>query len=115
MIKYRSKKNKLLITSNLIRDIKEQDYTVAYNDISHFGDEYCDDSTLMLLALLQKCGVKEVKLAGFDGSKNGERLTFCDGLLDRNVKKNDCKKIQAILDGTLSGIKKTFITESVYK
>lgn len=115
MIKYRSKKNKLLITSNLIRDIKEQDYTVAYNDISHFGDEYSDDSTLMLLALLQKCGVKEVKLVGFDGSKNGERLTFCDGLLDRNVKKNDCKKIQAILDGTLSGIKKTFITESVYK
>lgn len=115
MIKHRTINNKLLITSNLIRDVEVRDYTIAYNDISHFGDEYCDDSTLMLLSLLQKCGVKEVKLAGFDGSKDGNRLIFCDGSLDRNEQKNDTKKIQGILDGPLDGIKKTFITESVYR
>ena len=114
MIKRRTTKNKLLITSNLIRDIENRDYTVAYNEVSHFGDEYCDDSTLMLLALLQKCGVREVKLAGFDGCKSGDRLTFCDGAMDRNTQKNDSKKIQAILDGPLSEIRKIFITESVY-
>lgn len=115
MIKHRSTRNKLMVTSNLIRDVENRDYTIAYNEISHFGDEYCDDSTLMLISVLQKCGVKEVKLCGFDGSKNGDRLTFCDGLLDRNAQKNDSKMIQAILDSALSGIKKTFITESVYR
>lgn len=106
--------NKLIVTSNLLRDIEKKDYVINYNDLVYFNEEYCDDSTLMLLNLLLKMKIKSVMIAGFDGYKNGE-MTFYDGRFDR--KEIDPKKailIKKILDTTFNYMDIRFITESEY-
>lgn len=105
---------KLIVTSNLIRDIDTQDYTVGYNELAYFNDEYCDDSTLMLLNLLVRIGVKSVAFAGFDG-QTGEKLEFFDDSFDRNKTKLTAgAKIQNILNTTFSSMEREFLTPSQY-
>jgi 4-hydroxy 2-oxovalerate aldolase len=114
-IKDRKTKNKLIITSNLMRDVDEQDYIIAYNELVYFNDDYCDDSTLMLIKLLSKFGVRNIIFAGFDGRKNGV-LSFYDDSFDRNLMKTSNGMIvKNILDTVFSDISKTFITESEYQ
>lgn len=114
-IKHRKEQNKLIITSNLSRDIDDQDYTVSYNELAYFNDVYCDDSTLMLVNLLSKLEVKQVFFAGFDGQKQGN-LNFYDNTFDRNtIKSTNGTKVKKILETTFDGMKKTFITESEYE
>lgn len=114
-IKYRKTNNKLIITSNLLRDIDEQSYTISYNDSVYFNDEYCDDSTLMLINLLYRMGVKNVMLAGFDGRKDGV-LKFYDDSFDRNqMKSSGGAVIKRILDSVFADMKKVFLTQSEYE
>ena len=105
----------LIITSNLLRDVKEYRYSIAYNELVYFNGKYCDDSTLMLLNLLRKIGVSKVKLAGFDGRQNG-KLNFVDSRLTSNktewMRNNQIKEI---LDKVFSDLDKVFITESQYQ
>ena len=98
----------------MLRDIKEQNYTVAYNDLVHFGEIYCDDSTLMLWNLLMKMGIKEILVAGFDGHKDG-KLNFYDNALDRNKKDvSTGEKVKEIIKVTFSTMNVTFLTDSEY-
>lgn len=114
-IKNKIENCKLIITSNLLRDIECYDYAIAYNDVVYFNDEYCDDSTLMLLNLLKKIGVERVSFAGFDGRKNG-KLNFVDDLLDRDEIRNmDGMQVKRILDRAFGSIQKQFITKSEYE
>ncbi|MBS6764953.1 MAG: aldolase catalytic domain-containing protein [Clostridium sp.] len=112
-IKNREEKIKLIITSNLLRDVADYDYSIAYNELVYFNDEYCDDSTLMLLNLLNKLGVKNVSFAGFDGRTNG-KLNFIDNSFDRNIKNSTGTKVKRILNTAFTEISKTFITASEY-
>ncbi len=107
--------SKLVITSNLMRDIEEFDAAIAYNELVYFNDEYNDDSTLMLINLLSKLGFKELSFAGFDGRKNG-KLNFVDESLDGHQDDPDrSQKTKRILDTVFDDVKKIFITESEYK
>lgn len=107
--------SKLIITSNLMRDVFEQDYTFAYNNLVSFKDDYCDDSTLMLMNLLKRAGVKSVVFAGFDGRKNGV-LKFFDDSFDRNqMKTTGGMLVKHILDSVFDDMEKTFLTESEYE
>lgn len=114
-IKDRKTSNKLIITSNLIKDIEKKDYIVSYNDLVHFSDEYCDDSTLMLVNLLSKIGVKKISFAGFDGRKNGV-ISFFNQSFNRNeIKPTTETNIKMILNSNFKDISKEFITKSEYK
>lgn len=114
-VRLRKSYNKLIITSNLMRDIHSQEYTIAYNELVYFNEEYCDDSTLMLLNLLVKLGVKSVLLAGFDGQYNG-KFEFFDDTFDRNTSKSvEGDKIQNILTTTFSDLHREFLTVSRYQ
>ena len=105
----------LIITSNLLRDVKEYKYSIAYNELVYFNGEYCDDSTLMLLNLLRKIGVTKVKLAGFDGRQNG-KLNFADSrLISNKTEWMRNKQVKEILDKVFSDLEKIFITESQYQ
>ena len=107
--------SKLIITSNLMRDVFEQDYTFAYNNLVSFKEDYCDDSTLMLMNLLKRAGVKSVVFAGFDGRKNGV-LKFFDDSFDRNqMKTTGGMLVKHILDSVFDDMEKTFLTESEYE
>lgn len=114
-IKNRMDGIKLIITSNLLRDIEEYDYVISYNEFVFFNDEYCDDSTLMLLNLLNKIGVKSVCFAGFDGKVNG-KLNFFDDSYDRNITRfTSDSKIKNILNTVFNSVEKKFITTSEYQ
>ncbi|MCD8290428.1 MAG: hypothetical protein LUC91_02880, partial [Prevotella sp.] len=113
-IKSRMNSSQLIITSNLIRDVGCRDYTVSYNDLVRFNDEYCDDSTLMLLNLLVRVGVKAVSFAGFDGSHQGV-LKYFDGFPGRSATTvNAIDKIKRILNTVFAGVNKRFITDSQF-
>ncbi len=114
-VKNRSIDIELVITSNLIRDITKQDYTISFNDAVRFKDDYCDDSTLMLLNLLSKMGVKAVILAGFDGIVNGA-MNYYDKTFDQHKdKKTQSEKVQRILDGSFENLSREFLTVSQYR
>ncbi len=114
-IKDKKGDSKLVITSNLMRDIESYDAAIAYNELVYFNDEYNDDSTLMLINLLVKLGVKELSFAGFDGRKNG-KLNFVDNSLDGHQDNPErSQNTKRILDNVFADVKKTFITESEYK
>ena len=114
-IKDKKGDSKLVITSNLMRDIESYDVAIAYNELVYFNDEYNDDSTLMLINLLVKLGVKELSFAGFDGRKNG-KLNFVDNSLDGHQDNPErSQNTKRILDTVFVDVKKTFITESEYK
>lgn len=114
-IKEREDKTRLIVTSNLIRDINDSDFTISYNDTVHFNNDFCDDSTLMLLNLLKRLGVKSVYLAGFDGEKNGV-LNFYDVSFDRTcIKSTNGNKVKNVLRTCFEGMNLEFITESEYK
>lgn len=114
-IKGRKNGSKLIVTSNLLRDVDDYEYVIAYNELAYFNDEYCDDSTLMLINLLGKIGVKEILFAGFDGRENG-KLNFVDDSFDRNEAKFlGGSNVKDILKTVFGSISKVFITESEYQ
>lgn len=115
LIKNLKKKNKLIISSNLIRDVDDRDYTVSYNESVHFKDEFCDDSTLMLINVLHRIGIKKVLLAGFDGQKKGF-LNYYNDAFDRNkIKSTNGVKVKNILENSFSDMYLDFLTDSEYK
>lgn len=114
-IKDKKDQRKLIVTSNLLRDVSEYDYVIGYNELVYFNDEYCDDSTLMLLNFLKKIDVKDVMIAGFDGQKNG-KLNFIDESFDRQkMKVPQSSNIKDILHTVFGDMKKEFLTESEYQ
>lgn len=113
-IKSSGGEGKLLITSNLMRDVDNPDFIVSYNEVVHFNGEYCDDSTLILLNLLNRLGKKEVCLAGFDGHKDGV-LSFYDDSFDRSkMSSNNGDKVKAILKSVFFDMEMIFLTDSAY-
>ena len=115
IVKEKKGEIKLIITSNLLRDVTDYDFVFDYNELAYFNNEYCDDSTLMLLNLLNKLGIKAVSFAGFDGSKNG-KFNFYDDSFDRNQTKNSRSvTIKKIFNSVFKNMVKNFITESEYK
>ncbi len=107
--------SKLIITSNLVRDNLMPDYTVAYNELVHFRNEYCNDSTIMLMKLLGKLGVHKIFFAGFDGRRDGG-LLFFDDIFDRHdTDVRSEKKVCEILSNDFSDFDTFFLTDSIYK
>lgn len=113
-IKSMIQSSKLIITSNLIRDIEERDYTFNYSDLIYFNGEYCDDSTLMIVNLLTKIGIYDIAFAGFDGRVNGE-MKFYDDAFDRNTTKITGKgDVKRILNTAFANVRMNFLTNSSY-
>ncbi len=114
LIKQERKKQKLLITSNLIQDVEEKDYVINYNSLVYFQDEYCDDSTLMLLKLLFDLSVKEVYIAGFDGTGDG-KLAFYDKHFGNGFQtKSQGNVINRVMKSVFSEMRINFLTDSEY-
>lgn len=106
--------SKLIITSNLMRDDLKPDYTVAYNELVHFRDEYCNDSTIMLIKLLVKLGVQKLSFAGFDGRRDGGLLFFDDTFDRHDTDVRSEKRVYEILSNDFSDLDMFFLTDSNY-
>lgn len=59
----------IIITSNIRMEGNRGETVVDYASLIKSGWVYLDDSGILLMRLLQKCGINEIAIAGFDGYK----------------------------------------------
>lgn len=110
-----------IITSNITSDNKN-DLVINYDSYVDREDEYSDNSMLMLLKFLQKIGLTEFKIAGFDGFI--EEGNYCDN--SKFGEERFADKYKEINEGIIKSLKKyvnsidivsgiEFITPSIYE
>lgn len=113
-IKDRTENCKLIITSNLLRDINYHNYAFSYNEFVYYNEKFCDDSTLMLINVLAKIGLNSISVAGFDGHNNG-KLEFVDKLFaNRESAETNDNIVSEVLNNNMLGVKINFISPSKY-
>ena len=67
----------IIVTSNLLNIGCETENVVNYSEVSFSEKGISDNCVIMLLRMLEKLGVKDVALAGFDGYQaNGNNYAF---------------------------------------
>ena len=114
--KYIEDTDKLIITSNLMKDVNNIRYVFSRNELVYHDDVYCDDSTLMLINLLKQIGVKKIYIAGFDGFKRNKE-NFYDISYERVVRNDDydAETRKNILKKTYSAVQIMYLTPSLYE
>lgn len=110
----RNRNTKLVVTSNLLHHNIVGEYTISYNNLVYFGEQYCDDSIVMLINLLEKIGITKIKVAGFDGRKDGI-LKYYDNRNNMEVDMEANERIIKILNTFFVNIEIEFLTDSAYK
>lgn len=110
--------SKLILTSN-IKQKDERIINVDYLNLLNATDDVRDNSTLMLLKLLKRIGLKNVNIAGFDGYKFNQEENYAKPDL---VLTTNAETIQQMNQGVskelliLSQVLKlNFITPTLYK
>lgn len=108
--------SKLVITSNLRDELPDAKYIISRNELIYHDDIWSDDSTLMLLNLLKRLGVKSIYIAGFDGFSK-DKGNFFDEQYERMVREYDYDTNSriTILRKVYSSMKIHFLTPSVYE
>lgn len=113
-----SRNYKLINTSNTIQENIVSDYTINYFDLLNENDRTKDNSTLMLLKLLERLQVKEIMLAGFDGydihSNNNYIMEAMENFLDEETIIELNKEISDFLSKFKGKINIDSITPSLY-
>lgn len=111
-----------ILTSNVKAEGDISELVVNYNLLVKLGWTYFDDSMIMFLRLLEKIGVHEVFLAGFDGFPTDENFAYADPFLQGNLDRekrlslnNDISSmLKDIIESTEGKFKINFLTPSVY-
>lgn len=110
---------KIIATSNVTKASGSFDYTIDYSSLIDPDFEIMDSSLLMLLKLLQKLGVKEAALAGFDGYSSSEGENYFNVAMEYAFVKDYADKLNAYTKKALETIrhelKICFVTESKYQ
>ena len=108
----------IIASSNLLSKILDNSILVDYYSYLNEDDIVFDNAGLMLLKLLEKCNVREVTMAGFDGFKTryddnyyNELITFLDK--DELTERQNRIKIQ--LEKIGHNVKLNFLTKSIYE
>ncbi|MGN0414940.1 MAG: aldolase catalytic domain-containing protein [Agathobacter sp.] len=115
---------KKIITSNLKSSAADSSETiVSFNKLIKCGWDHVDNSSLMLLRLIDECEVKSIAIAGFDGYSFTNTNNYASVDLElANVRENPValnEEIEAMLmdykETRKSNCKITFITESRFR
>lgn len=109
---------RIIATSNV--PIKnDRMIVVNYEALTHYQGGISDNSTIMLINLLLKCGIKEIVLAGFDGFSTLPDNNYYDDALKRPIEINDVEQRNNLIAGylkcTSSKVKIEFLTPSKYE
>lgn len=115
---------KKIIVSNVTQEVSNGDYLVSFNRLNKCGWEYMENSTIMLIRLLDQLNVASVGIAGMDGysTSNLSQDNYANDKLElSNVKENPeqlNKDISSMLEDFLytkeSDMKINFITKSKF-
>lgn len=105
-----------IITSNLLEQMEENyDYAFSFNNCVYFNEKFCEDSTLMLLKVLNTCGCRKVYLAGFDGFSENVNNYYSDNYTREEGKNVTVDLVKQIFSNTLDELEMHFITPSLYE
>ena len=89
-----------IFTSNLDYAKGEIDLVVSYKRLLKCGWENMDNSTILLLRLLDKLGAKSISVAGFDGY--GTDTNYSQKTMERQLSTEDANKINKELEEMLA-------------
>lgn len=105
-----------LITSNLMEEAEgSYDYVFSFNNCVYFNEVFCEDSTLMLLKVLNDCGCRAIYLAGFDGFGEGKSNYFSSDYTREEGKNITAAEVKAIIGTALDKLQLNFVTPSIYQ
>ncbi len=78
---------KKILTSNIVTAGSEDDYVISFCRLYKCGWQYGDNSTIMLLRLLDQIGVAEIGIAGLDGYDPNitENRNYADKVSERPI------------------------------
>lgn len=72
------RKNVNVIVSSNVKSDNQTDCIINYHSLINRGYKYFENSTIMLLNLLKRLGVKQISLAGFDGFESEKKTNYSD-------------------------------------
>ncbi len=109
---------KLIATSNLTAGKTKFSYTLGLSELLvHDDGQFRDNSFLMLIKVLRRCGISEINCVGFDGYSNKED-NYADPQMEYAFVKSSAeylnKRIRAELFEKYRDMKFNFITYSKY-
>lgn len=105
-----------LITSNVLESAQGRfDHVFSFNDCVYFNETFCEDSTVMLLKVLSRCGCSEICIAGFDGFAQGVANYYKEGYTREKGPFVNTKVIRRILSESLNRLNIRFLTPSAYQ
>ncbi len=113
--------NKKILLSNIKREGDEKEYIVNFNRAIKRGWKYFDNAVICALRLMDRLGVKDVYIAGFDGFKDKYNESYADEslpTLNPGVKWNDINEEIKDMFNEVKNITKlniSFLTESIYE
>ncbi len=84
---------KKIITSNIKVDNTEGELLINFNDLMELGWKYFDNSTMMILRLLERINIKKIAVAGFDGFDETGEISYSDNVLQSGLTADECKNL----------------------
>lgn len=113
-----SKDTKIITTSNVTALGKRIDYVFNYGTLTTDDAPVRDNPLLMILKVLRKCGVSEVKLAGFDGYTGNNELNYYGEYIPLLYCQDDVLQRNSAIAANLREISKdlsiTSLTKTIY-
>ena len=104
-----------IVTSNVSEDLDNKEFVISFNECVYFNEVFCEDSTLMLLKTLLRCGEKSIAIAGFDGFIEKHENYFDSNYTHEEGKNINSNTVKKILNTTLSEMSIYYITPSLYE
>ncbi|MCR5526995.1 MAG: aldolase catalytic domain-containing protein [Lachnospiraceae bacterium] len=110
---------KVIATSNVTPAKGSFDYSVDYSGLVDMNFEIPDNSLPMLLRLLEKAGVKNISLAGFDGYEAKSGVNYRDAGMEYEFVADYAVKLNDYTAGVIKELGKKidieFVTRSKYE
>ena len=104
-----------ILTSNLLHyKIDNKKYIVKFSRVVWHGENYNEDSVLMVLNLLKAIGISEITIAGFDGVISGKGDFYIETLSRNDRPVEYSEKIKQVLIKEYLNMNILFLTPSYY-
>ena len=117
LLKKENEKIQLIATSNVTARGEDFPYVILRQPLLEQEEEIVDNSFLMLLKVVRKCGLKELHLAGFDGYSDHEDNYFnphMEYAFVKNEARHLNRHIRFVLEHEYSDMELHFVTYSRY-
>ena len=116
------KKTRKILLSNIKTVADKDEYVINFNKAIKRGWPHFDNAVICALRILNKLGVKEVYLAGFDGFKNAYNESYAENTLPSLNPGNDWDGLNKEVTEMFVDLRRslegemniTFITESIF-